>query len=304
MQTHAARPTMKGAMRNQQAASKRTCPVCGFRNCSSPDCEKTNAIRNGRLSRKERWVLWPDTHCGSEDKRAVGLALKVMEKLEPTGVVLLGDFLDFHGIARFDLDRAQKSALLQTEVDIGKSVLRSIRDASPLATSRRFIEGNHEARLTKWVWGNPAFRGMEALSIPSLLSMSDSGFEPTLHKSLTLTPAFVVKHGTYIASDAGQSGKKEMQRAGMSGASGHTHRIGTFFLRTESGLSSWTECGHLQSNPPSWAPIQNWQQGLAYVDVDKTGSGFSVQLVPFRLSYTAIVEGQEVREREARKPTP
>lgn len=274
---------------------KRLCEVCGFGDCSNPHCESTLAIKRKKNDRYRRVVLWPDTHCGSQDDRAIELALKVTEELEPTGVVVLGDFLDFHGIARFDLDRSKKDALLQTEIEAGKRILAQIKDASPEAELRQFVEGNHEARLTKWMWANPAFRALDALAIPSLLEMEKSGFEPALRKSISLGPAFVVKHGSFIAQDAGMSGKKELLRAGVSGASGHTHRLGTFFLRTESSLMSWTECGHLQRNPPSWAPIQNWQQGLAYVDFDPVGSGFSIQTVPFRLSYTAVVEGKEIR---------
>ncbi len=282
---------------------RKVCGVCGFQNCLSTTCAQTLDDRERLLGRKERVVLWPDTHCGDEDPRAIELALKVTEKLEPTRLILLGDFLDFYGIARFDKDLSQKTALLKTEVEKGREVLRSIKSATPLCTTRSYIQGNHEARLTKWMWANPAFRGLDTLSFDSLLGLSSAGFQASLVQSIQLTPAIIVRHGSFIAQDAGQSGKKELQRAGMSGASGHTHRIGTYSLRTESGLMSWTECGHLQRNPPSWASTQNWQQGLAYVDLDKTGSGFSIHTVPFRLSYTAVVEGSEVRAREKRKAT-
>ena len=86
-----------------------------------------------------------------------------------------------------------------------------------------------------------------------------------------------------------------MTRAGTSGVSGHTHRAAKYIQRDKAGLRMWIESGHLALNPQHYSPqVQNWCQAVTLGEIEVDGNGFDLDVVPFRLSYKARVQGREL----------
>lgn len=244
----------------------------------------------------ERVMFWPDTHLPYQDKRAVELALKIAEYFKPDRLVMLGDILDCSGFSRFDFDATDPKSFLQTELDEWHSLARSITSIAPNAT-KTYIRGNHEARVQRWLWKNPQLKGFEGVDLAKQMRLEEHGFDPEIKDEIELCEgSLTVRHGTYLGgSFSGAAARQEMAKAGTSGISGHTHRASQYIQRDKRGLRVWIECGHLAENPPHYAPAtQNWCQAVTVGELARNGNDFSLELVPFRLSYKARVFGKEL----------
>lgn len=237
-------------------------------------------------------VYIPDVHCGDQDNRAVALAVKVIKHVKPSMVVQLGDFLDMWGLASFQSGTSSPHMALQNELTIAHEIMQTIRDAAPRAY-RFMLEGNHEARMGKWLERTPAMQDLRDIKLEKLLKLEKLGWGSSLLKSFNVTPSFIATHGSLVAKDAGISAKQEMMAAMSSGISGHTHRLATYRYTATARRLSWTEAGHLQSNPPRWRNgTQNWQAGVVVAEHDSTGAGDdSIQTVAFSSSYNCRVDG-------------
>ncbi len=183
----------------------------------------------------ERIVYIPDLHDGDQDNRAIELAIKIIRYLKPDRIIQLGDFVDFLGLSSFEAGVSSPSMAIQRELDIAHDILDAIRSASP-KSSKQMIEGNHEYRLARWLSRHPEFQKLNALRIEGLLKLKEYGWDDHLYKRILLNSGeFIVKHGDYVAQDAGQSAKKELMTSLTSGISGHCFSDSTELL----GKAGW-----------------------------------------------------------------
>jgi predicted phosphodiesterase/predicted nucleic acid-binding Zn ribbon protein len=248
-----------------------------------------------RSGRYRRVLIWPDTHLPYADPRAVSLALQIGKYYQPDLVIMLGDILDCTGFSRFPHDQVNPKSFLQTELDEWHSLAESIREMAPHA-ERRFVIGNHEERIDRWLWSQPQLTGAAGFRLGNLLNLAGHGFAPEVEREVILCGgALTVTHGTRVGGQgAGLAARQEMQRHGTSGVSGHTHRLALVTQRDKAGLRQWIESGHLSLNPPHYQPsIQNWIQGITLGEVSVDANDFELRPVPFRLSYRALVDGRE-----------
>lgn len=246
--------------------------------------------------RTRRILIWPDTHLPYADPRAVSLALNITAFYRPEILVLLGDVIDCTGFSRFARNTTDPKTYLATELEEWHSLARSLRDAAPDA-ERIYIRGNHEARIEKWLWGQPQLTGYGGFNLGSLLTLADHGFRPEVVEEIEFCQgALTIRHGSFIGGNfAGTAARQEMMRAGTSGVSGHTHRAAKYIQRDKAGLRMWIEGGHLALNPQHYSPqVQNWCQAVTLGEIEVDGNGFDLDVVPFRLSYKARVMGREL----------
>lgn len=244
----------------------------------------------------ERIVFLPDIHSGADDKDAISLALNCVKYLKPDRIIQLGDFMDFYSLSSYPTNPELPIARLTAELNRAHAILDAFSEAAPKAR-KQMIKGNHEDRLDKWLHSKAqALIGWKELEIPRMLELYKRGWEPRLYDSIPLCRGiFNATHGSIIRSDAGASAKAEMLRFMSSGISGHTHRAAQFFHRSQTGLMTWVECGHLSLNPPNWkTQVQNWQQAIAFGEFEYEGSSFELHLIPFTLNYHARIEGKEI----------
>src|SRR5207253_10422988 len=85
-------------------------------------------------------------------------------------LILNGDFQDFWEISSYDLTpRTGKE--FRSEIEIGRSVLRSFRRSLPHARIT-WIEGNHEFRLRKYLIQNAReLYGLRGVSVPDIFDL-------------------------------------------------------------------------------------------------------------------------------------
>lgn len=236
----------------------------------------------------ERVFLVPDLHCDDHDPRAVALAAQLCEAFKPTRIIFLGDVIDAYWASSFPTNPDVARGGVLRELEAWGRVRALFR--APLIQR---LPGNHEERIRRnWQWLSPAFYGMEKRIFGDLFSEPE--YIPTGEIELA-EGEFLVTHGDTVRRWAGVSAKAEMDANGTSGASGHTHRLATYYYRDRRGVRSWTECGHLSRNPPQYVTpdkrrIQNWQQGI--VTILTEGNAFHAEAIPFTLHYKAMLGGK------------
>ena len=97
---------------------------------------------------------------------------------------------------------------------------------------------------------------------------------------LRLRKHFLVRHGTVVRKHAGASARAEMESAGVSGVSGHTHRLGIFRRTTYGPPLTWAEGGCLCGVSPTYVLGQaDRQQGATIAHLSTRGQGVLLQEV-------------------------
>jgi predicted phosphodiesterase len=210
----------------------------------------------------ERVVFLSDTHFPFHEQSLVESSLRFVKKLKPHRVVLNGDVNDFFQLSRFNTG-LERLDTLQDELDLGNGYRANLRKAAPNAVIDE-TTGNHDDRIISYVQQNGrALTSLRALEPARLLNHKDLGINHHPGAGFLLRPNFLVKHGTLIRKHAGWSAKAELEAAGVSGISGHTHRLCTY---RAGGLNplSWTEQGGLMRLDPDYITgVPSWQQGAA-----------------------------------------
>ena len=211
-----------------------------------------------------RFAYLPDSHGVFADERAVACAMAFVRAHKPDLLVLGGDHVDFYQLSRFDKD-PRRALDLQADIDAGEAFVKAARKAAPKARIV-YLEGNHENRLSRWLWGKGAeLLSLRGMRVPSLLHLGKYGV--TYRESGVLrVGAVTFKHGTAVRSRAGYTATAELEREGTSGCSGHTHRIGEVSKTNRGGTYKWVEAGCLCQLTPEYmrGQVPDWQHGLAY----------------------------------------
>lgn len=243
------------------------------------------------MSKTERVFLIPDPHFDDHDERAVSLAIQICQAYKPDLAIFLGDVFDAGCFSRkYNFPLAQRKGQFTRE---RKAWIKAHPHFK--AKKRIFIPGNHDQRVLDKKDELIEFDGSEEFSIAKMFALDDIEYIEQGYVELA-EGAFIVTHGDRVRKGSGNSAAGEMCDVWCtSGASGHSHRLGTRFWNTYSGLRSWTECGHLSRNPPRYRKCnqpgpQDWHQGVVCVEI--VGNQFDPKIIPFTRSYHALFDGK------------
>ena len=236
----------------------------------------------------------PDIHAPYYDEQALATALAFVRLYRPDIVFIMGDLVDFYQLSRFD--REPRRALeLQADLDSGRNVLRRIRSAAK-AAKLYLIRGNHEYRLTRYLWSNAKeLAGLRCLGLRDLLDLKALGVE-YVDRGWMRFHEFLVKHGTLVRARSGYTATGELERAGISGVSGHTHRLAQVYRRTYAGMFTWIEAGCLCQLDPEYldGAVSDWHPGLAYGHFERAANRFVAHTLPI-VNGRIIYGGREVK---------
>jgi len=204
----------------------------------------------------------------------------------------MGDLFDCNSISRFPKDPRWRECL-QGDIDVGCQHLMEI-DAMHPKSEKHILEGNHEERLTRTIWsmtdGAREIAGLDVfekyVNWPVILGMAGvqnwtwhSYYDQPVRN---LLPKMLLKHGTKLGGGMGASGRsafKEWQTYGMSGASGHSHRLGDYFHVDINGVQRWIETGCTCLLDLGYGSDYDWHNGCVVTTYDEEGDWFSHELV-------------------------
>jgi len=222
-------------------------------------------------------ILYGDTHYPFQDDKALKCIERIVADVKPSVVVHMGDLFDCWQISTFDKEIMQRDSFNET-LNEGTAHLKQMFMLTSEA-KHYFLEGNHEHRLartmnrakeaTRELMGLPEVQ--HTLSWSGILEkrgVSSAMWEFVPHRGQArrrIFPRFILKHGTVIRPKSGYTAFREMDRYGVSGASGHTHRLGHVFHNDYGGAHTWLETGCTCDLIPTYTEDPDWQHGCVII---------------------------------------
>ena len=241
-----------------------------------------------------------DIHAPFQDQRALREVELFLEEVQPGLLIKAGDLNDFYLISNFDKNpnRADK---LQKDLDSTRRM--NERQRALLPNSRQIaIDGNHEDRLRRFLWGKaPALASLRSLTVEELYGLNDNGIEHVPYEEgLFINDIFIVTHGDMVRAHSSFTAKGMSDKHGGCGMVGHCHRLGSYYKRDRFGTYGWWENGCLSLLTPDWIQNPNWQQGFSLIHFK--GDRFWVEPIPIinrRFMYGGRMFGSGGKKRDA-----
>lgn len=227
--------------------------------------------------KQEMVVALHDWHVPYHDKAALSCAFNFCEQTQPV-YIILHECHDFYALSRFSKDPARKNEL-QYEIDLVGEYLRDLRKRCP-RSKMILLKANHTDRLQRYLWNEaPALSSLRSLKIEEVMGLAALGIE---YKPYFEYKGFLWKHGSVVRQDSAYTAKAELLREGMSGASGHTHRLGAHYRTVRGGKYCWIEGGCLCDLNPEYMDenVANWQTGISVVNFEANGNQYFARPVP------------------------
>lgn len=244
------------------------------------------------MSNTERTILWGDTHTPYENKEAVALMHKIIKRVQPDRIVLMGDFLDMYTVSQHDKNPDRKDSL-EEEIDYGNAELDKIEAHGIPVT---YIMGNHEDRLDRYLVKN-APEVFSYVRLDKLLRVHDRGWKTVPYGSDTR-----IGH-VYLTHDVGHAGATAHTRSRNAYEGnvviGHTHRIGYEVVGNHRGrprlgaMVGWLgDVRHIDYMHR--AKSAAWSLGFGILDNDKSHNVQDVKVVPI-VNGGAFVDGKRIK---------
>lgn len=99
--------------------------------------------------KRERYMIISDVHVPDYDIKTVSLIYKFISYYKPDYLDILGDFINFTKISKFDQDPYYKTDLAD-EIEEARGVLKQLVETTRKENEKAqitYFEGNHEARV-------------------------------------------------------------------------------------------------------------------------------------------------------------
>ena len=244
----------------------------------------------------KRALIIPDCHIPYEDKRAYELMLKVAQDVDPTEIVILGDYADFYAVNSHGKDADMAGLTLMDEVYEVIKRLKQLNRLFPKA-KKVYIEGNHEYRLARYINSKcPDLYG--AVDMKTILELNLLGYEYIPYgpnqKYPVLGSKLIARHeplagGKHVAQNT-------VEKAMHSVIFGHTHRIQEAQVVTIDGdnyrgiSSGWLG----DKTAPVMQYVKNhhqWAHAFSVLNVLEDGTWFNslVHIVNYKCYYDGYV---------------
>ena len=218
----------------------------------------------------KRVLLLSDIHIPYHSIESVTLALDYGKEKKIDTIILNGDTLDFYQLSRFEKDPRKRS--LAHELDACRSFLKTLRDLFPEATII-YKCGNHDVRLQKYLMIKaPELLGVQEFELPHLLKFKEFGVIWVDDKVVMKLKRLNIIHGHEF--NAGFIAPVNIARglflkANACAIQGHNHATSENTVTTLNGdmITTWST-GCLSELHPAYAPLNRWNHGFAYIEVD------------------------------------
>lgn len=230
----------------------------------------------------QRIISMTDWHCPFHDLEAIELAIKFARDLKPIQLII-HETNDWYSISKFNKDPNRKETL-QDDLDVTVGLLKYLRSnfkKIPII----MLKSNHDARLKKYLSSDAkGLSSLRCLTITEQLKLNELEIAYKAYEFFRKTVLW--KHGDYIRAESAYTAKQELLKEGVSGCSGHTHRLGVHWRSDRINNAVWVENGCLCSLAPEWVkgPV-NWQTGVG-VFTFKDGKKH------FHPGYAQIINGE------------
>ena len=270
--THGLRDTSAGAVRSR---ARRIGATPGtLRPAAEPKLEHVDGSRMEPGVKQDRYqklhlptrpgdriVVISDSQIPFHDAKSIEAVEHFLDDYQPNKLIWDGDMLDFWLLSRFDKNPARAHSV-QDELDIGRRMQDRQANRHPSA-DKVWILGNHEDRLRRFLWENPAIASLRALDHQSLFS-ADDAFRVLGYGSQVQISNTIIEHGGPVRGKSGYSARALFEKRGTSVIMGHTHRLSQASHRNALGQHAMIENGCLCLLSPEYDHEPDWTQGFTY----------------------------------------
>lgn len=228
-------------------------------------------------------LILSDLHAPEHDPHAVDVVLQIGQAVGVDRVIIAGDLYDVHALSRYTTASHRPVRWVEERQEAVKEAVRIRANFPDIPID--FIPGNHDLRVQKWIDANAVpLQGL--FSLEYLLGIEDLNFN-VVDRLVLADGRLLIKHGTKVSKNAGESVKKEILEAGMSVISGHCHRLSRIHVFhaaqeiQEAQPLLGVELGCLAKLHPDYQEKEdtaNWQHGAAILSIADDGF-FNVELI-------------------------
>lgn len=247
----------------------------------------------------ENYFIVPDMQIPHHDEKFVARMVSVIRKLQPTGVIFIGDNVDCTAPAVWSKNTAAEFAgTLQNEFDIWADLAKTLRTGYDGWVGVHM--GNHEKRINRYLSDKaPALSSLRSLELGNLMKLSEFDFVQ-LPDNYDVFPGWVTHHGDYasLSDIAGRSASNYSTKIGKSVIMGHTHRAG-IIAESKGYNSSWdwtygVEVGHAMDTKKAGYTngVANWQKAFCVLDIHDGGRWIQPKLTYVNPDGTFVFEGE------------
>lgn len=219
-------------------------------------------------------VVIPDLHCPFHCERSWQLTLEFVAQSRPSEVVILGDFVDCYAVSSFTKDPSRLHRL-QYEVERAHQELDKLATAAGPDCRVTYCEGNHEARLSRYIAERcPELFGLVP-SLQALLGIPARGWSWVPYRDWYQLGRLACCHD--LGPHGVNAARQTLQAMGGNVVFGHTHRVQTHYESTVKG-EQMVGCTLGWLGDPAQvdyrhrALLRQWQHAIGLVYLDDDGS--------------------------------
>ena len=218
----------------------------------------------------DKILIIADLHSIFYDKEALLAALEYGKKSGVNSVLINGDFLDFYGQSKFNKNPRITAKFIEEEQEWGVEMLSLLQREFGYVV---YKAGNHDVRRENQIFMSTLVDPSISTSLSDYLHFDGS----TIH---FVEDYRIVKMGKLNAIHGHEVGMSGMINPALNiirktfdnTISGHSHMKQEYPLKNMDGkLFMSYKVGCLCGLNPRYAPINNWQQGCAKVEIFDDG---------------------------------
>lgn len=231
-----------------------------------------------------------DVHIPFHDEAALRAALKYGATRSPDLIILNGDIGDHFALSTFVKDPRLRD--FPAEIRATKEFLKLVRNGFKKA---RIIYklGNHEERFEVYMRVRaPELIGLDEFNLGEVLGLNNFGIELVGNKCPIKCGPLHILHGHEyrfaIQNPVSPARGLFLRGIGVIAMCGHFHQTSQHSGRSLSQhIGSTWSVGCLCNLHPEYMPLNNWNHGFAFEEVDKDGA--------FQVDNLRIVDGKVYR---------
>jgi len=217
-----------------------------------------------------------DAHVPYQDPPTMKVMMNMVRHFKPNNIIIDGDFIDCVQLSRFNKE-PQEPDSFKANIEEVCSIVSNLQKYSTV----RYVEGNHESRLARYINDKaPELHGL--ITIEKLLN---DGLDTKIEyiktvpseSILTLRDDLLVGHFNVARKYTCYTVKALVERFQTNIVQAHTHRLGEYSIRTWGKILYGWESGCLCDLSPEYVFHPNWQNGfLIYTE---TGDDWNIEIV-------------------------
>ncbi len=244
--------------------------------------------KNITLRSPGRWCILSDLHVPYHHEKALEAAIKYAVDQKCDHLLLNGDALDAYQVSRWCRDPNLRS--VDKEVKILSELLKEIEGYFP--GEKVYKIGNHEDRIEQYLFMNaPGMLGISKWQLGRQLQqeLDIPSWRMIESKQLYKLGKLNAFHGHELPrgiTNPVNVARGLWLRTTQTSFTGHWHQTSEHVATNGAKSKTWVcfSVGCLCNLHPDYAPINNWNHGLAIVDITSSGN--------FSEDNKRIVDGQ------------